>query len=225
MTSALFASAVLAQAQEQESRATFHVIKAFTDNNRSSVEVHLSCDTGIPLEQTKIIVDTDAHEDGVDFVVVDFDDGELDCVVTETPVTGYTTTYTNRSLGNVNRPDGCFYDDVGFEDDNSCVVVNELNRVSIVVRKIWIDDNPQFNGPNYARARWNCWNSGYQIGADDPAAHHQGCAGDTCGSLSFYGADDTDSFYVYPDWDGTTWCSVEERVFESGVVSTRASRR
>jgi hypothetical protein len=203
MTSALFASAVLAQAQEQESRATFHVIKAFTDNNRSSVEVHLSCDTGIPLEQTKIIVDTDAHE--------------LDCEVTEETPSGYSASYDSITT---TSPTSCVFDDVGFMQERACHITNTLQRVEVDVRKIWIDDNPQFNAPNYARARWNCWNSGYQIGADDPAAHHQGCAGDTCGSLSFYGADDTDSFYVYPEWDGTTWCSVEERVFESGVESS-----
>jgi hypothetical protein len=182
--------------EERESRATFHVIKAF-------------------------IVDTDSHEDGVDFVVVDFDDGELDCVVTETPVPGYDTSYTNRSLGNVNRDDGCFYNDVEFEADHSCVVVNALQQVRVDVRKIWFDDHPEFNNPMHARGRWNCYSGQYYRDADNP--EHYGCDGDVCGSLSFYGPDDTDSFYVYPDWDGSTWCSVEEKVFESGVESNASN--
>jgi hypothetical protein len=194
-----------------EDNATFEVNKTFNDGNPGDVDVTISCNTGLPLEQTKSI----SQGDGVKFVVTDFDDGELDCTITESIPTGYSANYYDFTGYN---SDGCVFEDLPLGAARGCVVENVLDQVSIVVRKIWIDDNPQFNAPNYARADWNCYHSGYQIGADDAAFF--GCDGDTCGSLSFYGADDTDSFYVYPDWDGTTYCTVEERIFESGVESS-----
>jgi hypothetical protein len=206
---------IITEPREEESRATFNVNKYFDDNNPAEVAVTISCDTGLPLEQTKMI----SRGHPVEFVVVDFDDGELDCDITEATPLGYSANYeSNGGLDSDNGVAACRYNAVGFEEDFTCDINNSLNQVGIVVRKIWIDDNPQFNTPNYARARWNCYNSGYDSGADDAAFF--GCDGDTCGSLSFYGADSTDSFSVYPDWDGSTYCTVEERVFESGVETS-----
>jgi hypothetical protein len=198
------------------SRATFNVNKYFNDSNPAEVAVTISCDTGLPLEQTKMI--SQGHP--VEFVVVDFDDGELDCDITEATPTGYSANYeSNGGLDSGNSVAACRYNSIGFGADFTCDISNSLNDVGIVVRKIWIDDNPQFSTPNYARARWNCYNTQFQAYGDDPSSFF-GCDGDVCGSLSFYGADSTDSFTVFPDFDGSTWCSVEERVFESGVETS-----
>jgi uncharacterized repeat protein (TIGR01451 family) len=195
-------------------RATFHVVKGFDDDNPSPVAVTVSCDTGLPLEQTKMIVDDNDPNGGVDFVVVDFTTGTLDCEITEEEVPGYLPWYTNRSVGSEGRDDGCFYSDVVGGADHSCFIRNDLQQVRIDVTKRWIDDNPQFNNPTYAKADWNCYN----VQLDDRGFF--GCHGDDCGTLHFYGTVSTDSFHVFPDWDGSTYCSVEERVFESGVESS-----
>jgi hypothetical protein len=197
-------------------RATFHVVKGFNDDNPNPVAVTLSCDTGLPLEQTKMIVDDNDPHGGVDFVVVDFTTGTLDCDITEEEVAGYTPWYTNRSVGFEERDDGCFYSDVVGGADHSCFISNDLLPVRIDVTKRWFDDHPEFNNPTFAKARWNCYNVS---DAGNQGDGFFGCDGDDCGNLHFYGTQSSDSFQVYPDWDGSTYCSVEEKVRESGVES------
>jgi hypothetical protein len=198
--------------------ARFAVSKDFDDGNPGPVLVTLSCNTGLPLEQTKTI----SEGDGVTFVINDFENEALDCQVFESPVDGYTVSYVSGGdSANEAGPGGCAFTAIGGGDENSCAVTNTLGQVRVDVRKIWFDDHPEFNNPMYARGRWNCYSSQYYRDADNP--EHYGCDGDVCGSLSFYGPDDTDSFYVYPDYDGSTWCSVEEKVFESGVESNASN--
>jgi hypothetical protein len=198
----------------EDSRATFLITKFFTDQNPASVEVTISCDTGIPLTQTASI----SQWDSVEFVVNDFDSGELDCSITEDVPPGYAANHVD-SLSS--DPSQCLYENVDQGDPFWWVIFNTLQPVRVDVRKVWFDDHPEFSNPMFARARWNCSNASTGDGADD--AQFFGCDGDTCGSLHFYGVDSTDSFYVYPDWDGTTYCWVEERVFESGVESDSRS--
>jgi hypothetical protein len=59
-------------------RATFFVTKDFFDNNPGVVEVTISCNTGLPLEQSTMI----SEQDRAAFVVTRFDSGGMDCTVT-----------------------------------------------------------------------------------------------------------------------------------------------
>jgi hypothetical protein len=195
-----------------EPRATFNVAKFFSDDNPTPVEVTISCTTGLPLEQTKLI----SQGGPVEFVVVDFDGGEMDCDITEAVPPGYSENYeSNGGVDSDNQVAACRYEDVSFGGNFICVISNTLEQVRVDVRKLWYDDHPEFNRPMFARARWNCESGNYFV--DEPEFF--GCEGDVCGSLQFYGADSTDSFYVYPHWNGSTYCWVDEHVFESGVVS------
>jgi hypothetical protein len=195
-------------------RATFNVNKIFDDNNPMDVAVTLSCDTGIPLEQTKII----SQGSPVEFVIVDFDSGELDCDITEVVPLGYSEEYeANRNgLDSDNGIDACRYLDIFGGEDHTCDIFNDLLEVRIDVTKVWIDDHPEFNNPTFAKANWECYN----VQFDDYRDGFFGCDGDECGRLHFYGSVSSDSFTVFPDWDGTTYCTVEERVFESGVETS-----
>jgi hypothetical protein len=182
-----------------ESVARFPVTKDFDDDNPAEVEVTISCNTGLPLMQTQTI--TDGVLNGVTFVVTDFEDGAMDCTITETAgVGGYDAAYDD---GTTITDDGCTFTGVIWESVNSCAITNSLLPVDVEVIKWWMDENPQFNAVNYAEAVYGCVNEQFGI--------------DASGSLEFFGDGAIDGFSVYPDWDGSTNCWVTETVVDSGV--------
>ncbi len=189
-----------------ESRATFPVDKFFDDGNTTEVEVTLSCNTGLPLEQSSMI----SEGDGVVFVVTDFSDAELDCEVTETAGPGgYTLSYL--ADGQVNSPDSCVFEDVRFADERTCRIDNSLEEVEVEVTKVWIDENPQFNAQNVAGATWSCSNVAFPC----EEGFINECDG---GNLDFFGNPGEDSFFVFPDWESGTSCSITEvNLLESGI--------
>jgi hypothetical protein len=121
--------------------AYFHVLKEFTDGNPGKVTVDLDCDTGLILDQEKVISDDGI---GVTFVVSSFDAGELNCNVTERPVAGYSADYeaggdsanTDADDGEANP--GCYWTAVDGGDNNSCVITNSPDDVNVVITKEWL---------------------------------------------------------------------------------------
>lgn len=177
-----------------QGEATFGVEKEFDDNNTAEVEVTLSCNTGLPLEQTTTI----SQGDPVNFVVGDFAVGTLDCEVTEDVPDGYTASYNDGTVS----PDNCSWDDV-LGGPLTCTITNALDQVEVDVTKEWIDANPEFNTQYVAGADWSCSNVAF---------------GDDSGSLDFFGNLGSDSFFVFPDWETGTTCSISEvDLLESGV--------
>ncbi|MEJ8569117.1 IPTL-CTERM sorting domain-containing protein [Elongatibacter sediminis] len=112
-------------------RATFEVTKDFSDDNPGEVDVTISCNTGLPLEQTKAI----SEEEGVVFVVTDFDGGELDCEITETVPAGYEVEYDN---GDTVTDVSCAHEDVADGSDFTCAITNTPAPVDIVIEKEWV---------------------------------------------------------------------------------------
>jgi hypothetical protein len=183
----------------EESIARFAVTKEFDDGNPAEVEVTISCNTGLPLQQSQTI--TGGVLNGVTFVVTDFENGAMDCVVTESGATdGYAVEYFD---GTNLTEDGCSFEAVAFEQVSTCEISNGLLPVEVEVVKWWMDENPQFNAVNYAEAVYGCNNEQFGI--------------DASGSLEFFGDGAVDGFLVYPDWDGSTTCWVNETVVDSGV--------
>jgi len=138
-------------------RAAFTVTKDFTDNNASSVDVTLSCNTGLPLEQSFTIIDPEAglpaipvdngisttagagvdpsptDHTSVTFIVTSFTEGEMDCTITESPVpVGYSVEYDDGTPSSVN----CSYDDVN-SGDYSCAITNAADPATFTVYKEW----------------------------------------------------------------------------------------
>jgi hypothetical protein len=77
------------------SLANFLVTKTFSDGNDDEVQVTLTCNNGLPLEQSFMI--SEGHP--VNFVLTQFTDGVPDCEVTETDAlmaTRRVTTTTSR---------------------------------------------------------------------------------------------------------------------------------
>lgn len=185
---------------EPQSRATFAVTKVFDDLNPAEVEVRISCNTGLPLEQT---ADID-QDGGVVFVVRDFEDGGMNCSIDENPAPGgYLPFYSVDDGFSFPSETSCDYADITHGQGNTCLVLNQLQRVLVEVTKQWLDDNPDFDALNYAEAVFDCDNE--QFGAQ------------AFGSLEFLGNGAVDGFFVFPHWDGTTRCDVTESVVETGV--------
>ena len=112
-------------ASSTDTAANFHVTKAFSDSNDANVEVTLTCNTGLPLQQSSTIAGGDPV--GVTFVVTSFEEGAMDCGVTETgSPNGYTVTY-----------DDCSWTGVNSADTNECVINNTVDDVTLRVNKVW----------------------------------------------------------------------------------------
>jgi hypothetical protein len=125
----------------QDDRARFRVIKDFTDDNPLGVEVFISCNTGLPLDQSKVI--TEGEADAVTFVVVDFDSGEMDCDVFETVPNGYAPTYAASAgpdgvAGAIgDDAEGCHYDAVA-GGLFICEITNAPQPVEVEIIKDWV---------------------------------------------------------------------------------------
>ena len=105
--------------------ANFNVTKSFDDGNTASVEVTLTCNTGIPLQQSFMIAGGDPV--GVTFVVAGFEEDIMDCEATETgSPNGYSVTY-----------DSCSWTGVNSADTNVCVINNTVDDVTFRVNKVW----------------------------------------------------------------------------------------
>jgi len=122
--------------------ARFTVLKDFTDGNPGDVTVTLDCNTGLILDQDKVI-----SEDGigVTFVVTSYDAGEMDCNVTEAPVAGYSATYDvtgsesdSSSADDPSADAGCFWTEIAGGVENFCVITNTPDPVDVVIHKEWL---------------------------------------------------------------------------------------
>ena len=175
-------------------RATYSVRKEFDDDNPMDVEISISCNTGLPIQQSTTITDYSTTGYEVSFIVNSFLDGELDCDITEVVPPGYLANY--ESNGGLDSDDGvaaCEYQGAEGDDDHLCVIENNLQQVPVDVEAIWMDSEPDFNNPTYFEADYVC------VGAQ---------FGDIDGELTFNGTPDLESFLVYPHWNGNTTCSV-----------------
>jgi subtilisin-like proprotein convertase family protein len=190
---------------ESQPRAQITVSKDFADGNPAEVEVNLSCNTGLILDQSKLITEGDP----VHFVVTDYDDGELNCTVTETPVDGYDSTYFNGTDSNTLS---CEFEDLPWSASRSCSITNTPEPVDVVVYKDWVIEG---SGSDlfdpYYELTIGC--DGEIVDGDD--------AGDGTYYYSFQNSDGIqDTSYeveVVPYWDGGTHCWVNESGFDDAV--------
>lgn len=182
-------------------RAEFAVAKDFTDGNPAGVEVTISCNTGLPLEQSKVI----SEGDGVTFVVVEFDDGEMDCQITEEIPAGYLAEYFD---GTATSPLGCEYPDVAWGQEFSCGITNTPAPVDVVIDKVWViegADDPDGVSDEY-RIDLRC-DSEIVGGNQYGNIWHLWWLGE---------GDDTFTAEVIPNFPAST-CEVEEGLLDSGV--------
>jgi hypothetical protein len=125
-------------------RTVFWVTKDFSDDNPMPVDVHMVCDTGLPLIQEFAI--TDPAVGGlwptVGFVVREYEFGAMNCHIFEDPIpSGYSSGYSAGSIdGNADISDdddeGCFFDNV-VDGAFTCAITNNADPAEFTVTKYW----------------------------------------------------------------------------------------
>ena len=202
----------LAYAQTQN-RATFQVYKDFTDDNPNPVNVHISCNTGLPLDQTKPITEGVP----VEFVIENFDPNvlALNCDISETVPAGYEVSYeaTDDPTGNAgdfsSEDDGCFYVNV-LGGSFTCNITNTPLPVDVEVCKEWVYSNSSDDDiSDEFTVRLQCSaviEDGYEVG-DGIWRKSWNDSGDGCFT-----------FTVHPEYGGDS-CTASEDVFDSAVES------
>jgi len=206
--------------------ARFAVTKDFSDNSPDNVTVNISCNTGLPLEQSFVISDSQSDPDdalvpskpGVTFVVTSFTDGAMDCTITETAVDNYTVDYTaggdSTSVDDDPNAPGCHFNDVNFEDINTCEISNAAQNGTFTVNKIWNIFNEDAGSEVYEQAHVELW--------CDAEITNGGSYDENSENwyLSAYLDDGDDLTATVSTLTGTANCWAYEHIYESGVEST-----
>jgi len=113
-----------------EGQAAFVVTKEFSDGLTDEVEVTLTCNGGLPLQQSFTIAGGD--EDGVGFIVTNLPQGGADCSVTESGgPDGYTAEFNGGA--------GCSWDDVT-SGVYGCTITNTADNATYTVVKNWVQE-------------------------------------------------------------------------------------
>ncbi|MEJ8567818.1 hypothetical protein [Elongatibacter sediminis] len=187
--------------------ARFTVQKRYVDGNDvTPVTLNLSCNTGLPLEQSIEVVPNDGvfGEFEVEFVVTDFDSGELECSVTETPPAGYSPTYTCLGESTCAAPQSaqsCMFTDIESGSENLCQVQNYPDPVEFTVIKEWLFAAEELGSVNVSSIELTCENV---FGGDGVAnGSSMTWSWDVEGNQSL-------TAQVRPDYEGNTTCSAEE---------------
>jgi hypothetical protein len=178
------------------------VTKTFSDGSDDEVDVHLSCNSGLPLEQDFTI---SGGGDGVLFVVTELQGTDTVCEVTESGgPAGYTPV--------LNGGDGCTWEGVtgGLF---TCEITNEANPAEFTVTKDWVVEGAVGEEVLLeAQVTINCTSDilsidGLEIIEPD-------------GSVTAFLSGDGDSVTVTVDTElGPTSCSASESIFQTGVES------
>lgn len=116
---------------EINENATFSVSKSFQDGNPATVPVSITCNSGLPLEQSFDI----SESRGVAFVLTSFNSGDPDCTIVEETPAGYEANY----IGGDNGPsaDGCEFLGVQQGDQLKCLIENNVVPVTVTVAATW----------------------------------------------------------------------------------------
>lgn len=126
--------AFVPDASNSDGTARFQVRKTFSDGSIDEVDVTLTCNAGLPLQQSYTIA---GGGPGVSFVVTNLPDSGADCAVTET---GSPDNYTASM--------DCEWTGVT-GGTNVCLITNEANPATYTVSSDWIIGDNQFEEDSY----------------------------------------------------------------------------
>jgi len=196
----------------------FGVATEFTDEFPGSIEVTISCNTGIPLTQSTDITGMD----GVVFVVSEIPDVDIvECAITADGEAGYDSIY---SANEVEMLGGCMYDGSGDLDNinpelNTCFILNHPDEVPVVITKDWVITGAGGDGVDTV-SRVLVSSEGDIDGGElcGELEHNLGEGDDyNCRLLTFIGPDpEPQIVLVTPSWNGTV-VYVEELGIDSSV--------
>jgi hypothetical protein len=181
-----------------EGLARILVYKDFADDNTQDVDVHITCTTGLPLEQDFTISEGEV----VIFVLEEFEGGVPDCTVTETVPAGYSPRYFDDGFNE--SSDACVFEDVPDGAGYACYILNEPDPVDVTVYAVWEVDGPAHDIPELGSASLYCDPVGF-----GPYSFSWGIEGDTTFTVG-----------VVPYWDGGTECTVSYGAYSSAVEAS-----
>jgi hypothetical protein len=196
--------------------AEFKVQKRFVDGNDiTPVTLNISCTTGLPLIQSQTVIPQPGvyNDWEINFIVESFADGEMSCTITETPVDGYTGSYT--CLGESNcaaaqSPDSCVFTEIASGSENLCQVQNYPDPVPFTINKQWIYEVEEIGLTDAAEIGLECVNP---FDGD----------GEFIGNTMYWSwtihGDQSLTAMVYPDYTGNTYCRASEAPFSSAIES------
>jgi hypothetical protein len=179
----------------------FRVTKTFSDGRDDEVDVHLSCNTGLPLEQDFTI---SGGGDGVLFVVTEIQGEETVCEVTESGgPAGYTPVFNDGA--------GCSWTNVTAGGYYDCAITNEADPAEFTVTKEWVIEGAVRDEViEEAQVAINCSSDILSIDGDEIT--------EPGGSVWVNLSGDGDSVTVTVDTTlGATSCSAYEDVNQSGI--------
>ena len=137
------------------------------------MEVSIECNTGLPLNETVMLEPNGLYTQvddliTVEFIVQEFDPGQLRCEISENTPAGYFPVY-KASIGNppdFNSDDGqaqevdsddssCFFEHVE-SGLFSCEIFNHARAISLDIEKEWVDENPLYELPTQVEIELSC---------------------------------------------------------------------
>ena len=174
------------------------------------------------LQQSGVVHDPDSNPapgmfTQIEFVVGDFESGTMDCDIEEVIPAGYVPTYTAGATTGVadavfSDGDGCHYELIE-GGQFTCHIFNELQPVDVIVEKIWIDENPEFQQSTVVEVTLEC--DGPIVGGFQ-CLNGDGLGGSFCDE-QFIDPNNPGVFEVLPDFEGTSCTATEELLV--GVVT------
>jgi hypothetical protein len=192
---------------QSATRATFEVTKIFADgNDEAEITVSIDCNTGLILDQDKDLQDGDT----VEFVVTDYDDGELNCTIEEDGTSGYSAEYLAEGTGGtIEDSSVCEFTEIAGVGEFFCEITNEPDAVEIEVTKEWVIEGDNNNVDLYYQVHLYC-DSVYVSAEQQTGDVYIGWdEGEGPGS-------DTHTFNVQPSFPSSS-CWVEESVYDSAI--------
>jgi hypothetical protein len=185
--------------------ARFAVQKYFVDdNNISPVTLNLSCNDGLPQNQS-VTVQPNSGGYGkyeATFVVQSFANGQMSCTVTETAVNGYTPAYTclgESPCAAEQSSSSCVFNNVTIDSSNLCQIQNHPKPVGIEVCKDWVFVGSQSSEVGQEFELTLTCDGPVTTSVGDQVAENvvafSGTGDAKCGAGAFLAA-------VIPDWEG-----------------------
>lgn len=183
--------------------AQFHVNKAYSDSNTTPVDVTLTCNGGLPLEQSFTI----SPDNPVTFTLTDFVSDTVTCEVTESgSPEGYVSSFYNHDT---ESDTSCVFDPVHLGNVYSCEITNTAANAQFTVTKQWVMTDGVSEAPDDVEVNVSC--SADIVSVDgQPVANPDGTATVLLddGESSVLGVDTS---------TGAATCTATETITQSGV--------
>ena len=187
--------------------ATFRVSKSYSDGSNNPVEVELSCNSGLPLEQRFTI----APGSPVTFVLTDYIPGSVRCEVTESGgAEGYVPRYYN---GMFPSTASCVFDTVLSGGAYTCDIMNTADNAMFTIRKHWV-----LSGEGFEEASYDV-NVEVACSADILSVDGQPVT-EPDGNMTLLLGDGESRALEVDTLKGSASCTATETVTESGVESS-----